>query len=285
MQVVFKTCANAIDNAIKNKSFGCFYSEKSIETTDIHVHECCEIFFCISGGKTFFIDNRVYEASDGDVFLLNPFEAHKITSEKNEFKRFVIQVHPAFLYNNSTTETALAKGFYTRGENITQRLSLSDDELLKMFEFVKRLESENEFGDDVLKTTTAIELIVFLNFLFNEKNKGKSVPKSFENNTINSALKYINQNYSSRLTLEIIAKNSYVSVNELCRLFKKHLGTTVTKYVLSKRITEAKKMLKDGRSVGDTAQNCGFGDYANFIRTFKKMVGVSPGKYSSQGVN
>ena len=86
-------------------------------------------------------------------------------------------------------------------------------------------------------------------------------------------------NDSQELTLDMIAKNTYVSVNQLCRLFTRYCGTTVTKYITSKRITEAKKLLEEGRSVTDTAFMCGFNDYANFIRVFKKTVGVPPGKY------
>lgn len=55
----------------------------------------------------------------------------------------------------------------------------------------------------------------------------------------------------------------------------------VTKYIVSKRITEAKKLLATEKSVTDTAFMCGFNDYANFIRTFKKAVGVPPGKYKT----
>ena len=44
---------------------------------------------------------------------------------------------------------------------------------------------------------------------------------------------------------------------------------------------EAKKLLSAGNSVTETALACGFGDYANFIRVFKKHVGVPPGKYAA----
>lgn len=281
MDIFFNSCSEAIEHANKTSGFGCFYSEMTGTTTDIHVHECCEILFCISGSKTIFIGDRVYEANDGDVFLLNPFEAHKITSDRPIFKRFVMQVHPAFLYNNSTPDTDLSLGFYTRGEFVTQKLSLKKDEILRMNSFMERLKSDHGFGDDVLKQLCALEMIVFLNKIFSEKNKNHPHRYSFENKTVEQSLRFINSNLASPLSLEIIAKNSYISVNELCRLFKKHLGTTVTKYILSKRITEAKKLLTAGNSVGDTAHSCGFQDYANFIRSFKKIVGVSPGRYAA----
>jgi AraC-like DNA-binding protein len=45
------------------------------------------------------------------------------------------------------------------------------------------------------------------------------------------------------------------------------------------KVIEAKKLLSSGKSVTDTAIMCGFDDYANFIRVFKKHVGQTPGKY------
>jgi AraC-like DNA-binding protein len=70
-----------------------------------------------------------------------------------------------------------------------------------------------------------------------------------------------------------------LSVAKLCDLFKNQLSTTANKYLTGKRISHAKKLLSEGKSVTDTAIESGFSDYANFIRTFKKAVGIPPGKY------
>ena len=95
------------------------------------------------------------------------------------------------------------------------------------------------------------------------------------------AIDYINTHYAQEFNLDIVAKIAYVSPTQLSRLFSRYCGTTVTKFIISKRIANAKKLLSEGHSVTDTAFLCGFGDYANFIRTFKKAVGVPPGKYKS----
>jgi len=78
-----------------------------------------------------------------------------------------------------------------------------------------------------------------------------------------------------------VARSAYLSVNQLCRLFSKYCGTTVAKYIVSKRISEAKKLLASGHSVSETASMCGFGDYSAFMRVFKKNVGMTPGKYKN----
>ena len=133
------------------------------------------------------------------------------------------------------------------------------------------------YGDDVIKRGIMIEILVDLNRAILQREGVDS--RSHSNKAVNLAMDYINKNFGDPITLESVAKASYLSVNQLCRLFSEHCGTTVAKYITSKRITEAKKMLASGKSVTEVAMLCGFGDYSGFIRVFKKNVGVTPGKY------
>lgn len=286
MEVLFSKCTKAIEYAKATRTYGCFYSEKNDANENIHLHECCEILLCISGGKSFFIDERIYDADDGDLFVLNQYEAHKITASCDKpFKRYVMQIYPAFLYDNSTSDTDLSSCFNVRGDNISHKIPLTGEECEKMLHIFRKLENEYSFGDDILKNLAAVEILANVNNLFSEKNRNFTYHSNYENKTIVTALKYISLNLSNELSLEIVAKNSYISVNELCRLFKKHMGTTVTKYIMSRRITEAKKILKNGASVSETQEMCGFADYASFIRAFKRSVGMSPGQYKKTEIS
>lgn len=286
MKVMFSKCSEAIATALNEREYGCFYSETNETNQSIHLHDCCEILFCISGGKTFFIDNRIYEVSDGDVFVMNRYERHKIISDgSSEFKRFVLQIHPEFLCENSTSESNLSYCFDVRGENITHRLPMTEDEKKKLIHMFQKLSHEYRFGDDILKKSAVLEIIANVNRYFIEKNTHYTYHTNFKNTPLLIALDYINENYAEPISLEIIAKNSYVSVSTLCNLFKTHMGTTVTKYISSKRMTEAKKLLRSGESVSATAEKCGFSDYATFIRAFHRAIGVPPGKYGKQQEN
>ena len=108
-----------------------------------------------------------------------------------------------------------------------------------------------------------------------------NAPEGLNVKALQLAVSYINDNFTGNVTVEDVAKHAFVSVNQLCVLFKKHLSTTVMKYVNGKRISEAKRLLASGKSVTDTAFASGFNDYANFIRVFKGSVGVSPGKFKT----
>ncbi len=280
MQYIHNKCKDAIATCLDNHTYGVYYSESQTPDINIHVHDCCEILLCLSGGNGFLIDGRAYDVNDGDLFIMNQFEAHKITADPERiFARFVIQIHPEYLYSNSTQESDLSRCFYTRGADISHRISLSDKEISELQKLLIAFRNDHGFGDDIIKNCSMNTLLALVNQFFLKRAEGTSVT-SFENETIRNTINYINAHFAEPLTLEILAKNAFISVNQLCKIFKNSFGTTVAKYIVSKRISEAKKLLSSGKSVSDTAILCGFPDYANFIRVFKKSVGVSPGKYA-----
>ena len=279
MNIFYDKCNQAIEAAAAGKSFAVFHSADNTPNLNIHTHECCEIFYCIKCGKNFLIDDKIYRVHDGDLFIMNQFEAHKITFEPNhEVERYVFELHPEFIFSVSTQQTDLSRCFYTRRSNTSNRLMLNDDDKSKMQSFAMRLRRENSYGDDIIKSAVMSELLVFINKKFAENHPYDEAP---QNTQLAKAIIFINENLTEELSLDIIAKNSYVSVNQLSRLFKLTLGTTVNKYIVGKRITFAKKLLNNGLSVSDAAYRCGFRDYSNFIRTFNTYVGMPPGRYKN----
>ena len=143
MKCVFDKCYDAVKCANDNKSFGFYYSEKQNPDLSIHIHDCCEVLLCVSGGKSFLINDKVYDVHDGDIFIINQFEAHKITFDPDKtFRLYVMQVHPEFLYGQSTDKTDLSNCFYTRGKDVSNKLILTDDERERFISCIKRLEDE-----------------------------------------------------------------------------------------------------------------------------------------------
>ena len=279
MKCFFNSCSEADAFAAGSKSFGVFSSKANEPNLSIHIHECCEIFLCISGGKNFLIDDRVYDVQDGDLFIINQFEVYKVSPSPDvSFERYIMHVHPTFLYANSEGSVNLSDCFYREGGH--NRISLTPKEAAEMKSLFEALDADYGYGDELYKKIRVIEILLKVNKLFGTHGEG-IIQNTQHHRAVQLAIDYINNNYSQELTLDTIAKSAYISVNQLCRLFGRYCGTTVSKYLISKRITEAKKMLGEGKSVTDTAFMCGFNDYANFIRVFKKTVGVPPGKYKN----
>lgn len=93
-------------------------------------------------------------------------------------------------------------------------------------------------------------------------------------------LKYIEENYSKDISLRIIAEEFHLNANYISQLIKGETGLTYTQYLTELRIGKAKELLKlNSMSLAEISESVGFNDYFYFIKKFKKVVGVTPGKY------
>jgi AraC-like DNA-binding protein len=91
---------------------------------------------------------------------------------------------------------------------------------------------------------------------------------------------FVRSNYRSKIALAEIARAVGVSRNYLSHLFKRHCGVTVTEYIHRTRMSEAERLLLNGRStVSEIAFTVGYQNYRDFHRNFVKYQKTSPKKF------
>ena len=97
---------------------------------------------------------------------------------------------------------------------------------------------------------------------------------------LSKAKEYIEKNYNSDITLDILANLSDMSVTNFRREWLKLYRETALAYRDKLRLLHAKEYLFSGYyTVTEVANKCGFDDVNYFIRFFKKHTGISPGKF------
>jgi AraC-like DNA-binding protein len=69
----------------------------------------------------------------------------------------------------------------------------------------------------------------------------------------------------------------------LVRAFSAAFGIPPHRYVMSRRVDLARRLLLDGRPPGEAATAAGFYDQSHLTRHFKRVVGVPPGRYARTG--
>lgn len=93
-------------------------------------------------------------------------------------------------------------------------------------------------------------------------------------------INYIDTHYDRGLSLGELAREMNLNANYLSQVFKKETGKTFLKYITDLRIEKAKKMLDSGEhSIGEIASALGFNDYFYFLKTFKRVTGLTPKQY------
>ena len=94
---------------------------------------------------------------------------------------------------------------------------------------------------------------------------------------------HIHKHYGQNLEMKKLAQLAGVSQSQFERRFNRIFGTTPYEYLLRVRITAARALLETTeRTIADIACETGFYDHSHFTRTFKRVVGLSPGRYRKQ---
>ena len=91
---------------------------------------------------------------------------------------------------------------------------------------------------------------------------------------------YIENHLNQDLTLEKIAGEFSYSKFYMARTFKENTGTTIHKYIQSRRLEEAAgKLIQTDRPIVEIALEAGYGSQQAFMRSFHDRYGQTPQEY------
>lgn len=90
------------------------------------------------------------------------------------------------------------------------------------------------------------------------------------------ALNLIDSRLQDEFSLDSLCDKCDVSARTLSRLFMKHMGVSPIKYVINRRLTEAKTLVQLGMSLKEIAGHCGYKSESFLSRAFKRKFGKSP---------
>ncbi len=138
----------------------------------------------------------------------------------------------------------------------------------------------------------------FLNLLYNEQEFDElcmilqDVVEGFmsamftgkvgSNPYIRKALRFMNDNYSSHLTVNQISEYVGLSTSYFSSLFSQVVGLSFREYLNNIRVEESKRLLLSTKyDLADIAVAMGFPDQSYYCKVFKKITGITPGKFRS----
>lgn len=94
--------------------------------------------------------------------------------------------------------------------------------------------------------------------------------------------RYIEANYTKKMTLIEIAGAVHANRSYISRLYKQKTGVNLFDAINRLKIEKAKEMIRGGLKVYEAADKVGFDDVAYFSKVFKKIEGTSPKDYGKE---
>ncbi len=100
------------------------------------------------------------------------------------------------------------------------------------------------------------------------------------------ALDYIENHLESRISLEDLAAKAGYSQGHFIWIFRATTGQTPVEYVRRRRMTEAARAILAGDDIVDAVYRFGFSAQDAFTRSFRRTIGLTPGRLrQSEGMN
>lgn len=244
----------------------------------------------VTGGKCkITIDNTEYLCKKNDVVFLKPGIQHKFECVDNtDF----VQPHIHFdvSYDNMSDkrfvsfkpkETMSKKELSLIQKDVFEKISIpyvftpfNPDNFQKIFFEIIELFKEKAYNYEILYKAKMLELLNYILTQFDYNTTNKS---DVTGNPIAMVKNYIDNNYTSVITLDALSKQFYINKYTLLRNFKSKYGKSIISYYHDKRIEYIKKSLETTNvSISALSERLNFINIYSFSRFFKKYTGCSP---------
>ncbi len=257
-----------------NPSFHAYRRSSEVwEMTQPHFHSDMEILFPLTDGGSIFIDSKPYPLQQGCLFLMDAAMLHRSFSRRQtDYTRCVLHFSPETAQQlglDSLPRLLAEKGCCARlqAEDFTLCRTLFDDLLLP----------GEDLSATLLRTAAFVRLMALVARLWTAT--APALPPGDED-SMAAVITYIRTHLAEPLTLDALAAQFYLSKSTLCHRFKEATGFSVMEYVIHCRIRHARALLAGGCSVQQAGEAAGFGDNAHFIRSFRRITGMTPGQFA-----
>lgn len=87
--------------------------------------------------------------------------------------------------------------------------------------------------------------------------------------------------FREKVTLQQASETVHAHPAHLVRAFSREFGISPHQYLTGRRLDQARRLLLDGMCPGETAVAVGFYDQAHLTRSFKHLLGTTPGRYAA----
>ena len=106
------------------------------------------------------------------------------------------------------------------------------------------------------------------------------IPSDIYDSLACSVRKYLDTHYHENISIENLCKIFSTNRTTLAKHFQEGYGTTISKYIMEKRIRHAKNLLTfTSMPLAEVAFACGFEGQSYFSKSFSESVGIPPFKY------
>jgi len=263
-----------------------------------HFHPEIEIQIMESGCGTYYYNGKTHTIQPHDVYFFRSNERHYVTNRTADANgrpstSYGFYFMPEFIQHldADVLGTKYMSVFSNQNLSFINHVPADSYAAKQIYNLSRDIVGEFEQQKPGYEAMIILHLITIIAIYIRYYSpdvieKLQSQPKLSQSNlrSIQNAMTYIDEHFTSHLSLNEIAGVANMSPSYFSQIFKSLNGFSAWDYIISCRVTMAKQLLKEtDHTVLDIAAKCGFNNSANFNRQFRKITSLSPTEYR-QGV-
>jgi AraC-like DNA-binding protein len=254
--------------------------------TPWHWHEELQFCLVLCGSVCFRADGRELHIPEGGGIYINSGILHMAKPEAAPDSTYLcLDAGPVLLrgFAGSVFEEKYVRPCLADPAMAAVELSGEADWQRKILTGIADIFRLNEEKGPGCEYEILIRLLGMWLQLMKNAHSGGGGGRGQSNAAVQDMLRYIEENYGGRITVEDIAGAVSFSASECCRMFRRVTGETIFSYLNSYRLERGAVLLRStALPVTDIAYETGFCSASYFIKQFKKLFSVTPRQYRDQ---
>lgn len=252
--------------------------------TPFHSHSQYEILYIDDASCEYTLGDRVIPLQAGDLFIMNGLTRHfpsKATQETYVRTALIFEPHllqqyyPSLCAFDPLIPFKQLRNFHIR---------LSGEKKLECEAILRKIHLFYKKGDPVYDNRFLLaffDLLIFIQDQCRTAMNNREEVLTGKEQHVQKVIDFIETCYTEDISLEHIESQVHMSKYHLAKIFHATTGKTIFDYILYRRINQAKLLFHLSRdsTVTGVCHQVGFKHLAHFSRTFKKIVGMTPGQY------
>lgn len=246
--------------------------------SNLHHHDYYELVVLEEGDIQYICEGRVYQPKHGDIILIPPGKFHMsaINCDKTRYRRHVFYLYPSAFDGIGYGELTSFLGDRTKDALLSVHNLEAKQTLMDLLQNLGKV--SNGTGSPI-EGALKLSYILHIFYLLNQKDcQPKAETASLPENIL-ALQHYIDENYHQIESVSQVAQHFYYSREHVSRLFRKYFDTTISDYIMKRRIAKSQSLILQGSSMIDVAYQVGFGSLSTFIRVFRSVTNMTPSEY------
>ena len=257
-----------------------WYANRQVPKSVLHYHPYHEYIFMVRGKALYHINGSRYELHPGELMLIPPGTVHM--GDYDGYERFILQIDDQFWRDMlPAPPSAAACCVIPDAPLIFDSNPCHKWGIRGLIERAAVAASiPNEAEKELMYRSILTALAVTIRQIIRENGLGQPAAT---NSLVASVTAYIQEHFRDPdLNVGVLAQYAYVSREHLSRVFREYTMQSVSGYLTELRMQSCRRDIADGKPILDACTASGFSNYSSFLKTFRKMYGITPTEYRTE---